>query len=65
MTLEYLKEKKVNVLEWPPYSPDLSPIKTFGNMSRTVKQKNINTKADLISEIKNAWKQLNQETIDN
>ena len=59
MTLEYLKEKKVNVLEWPPYSPDLSLIKTFENISRTVKQKDINTKADLISEIENAWEQLN------
>ena len=39
MTLEYLKEKKVNVLEWPPYSPDLSYLKTFGNISITVKQK--------------------------
>ena len=66
MTLEYLKDKKVNVLEWSPYSPDLSPIKTFGNISRTVKlKKDINTKADLISEIENAWEQLNQETFDN
>ena len=43
MTLEYLKEKKVNVLEWPPYSTDFSTIKTFGNISRTVKQKIIKT----------------------
>ena len=65
MNLGFLKEKKVNVLEWLPYSPDFSPIKTFGNISRTVKKKDINTKADLISEIENAWEQLNQETIDN
>ena len=41
MTLEYLQEKKVNVLEWPPYSPDLSPLKAFGNISRTDKAKKI------------------------
>ena len=51
MTLKYFKEKKVNLLEWHPYSPDLSPIKTFGNIVRTVKQKDINTQADLILEI--------------
>ena len=41
MTLEYLQEKKVKVLEWPPYSPDLSSIKTFGDINRTVKAKKI------------------------
>ena len=39
IALEYLKEKKVNALELPPYSPDLFPIKIFGNISKTVKQK--------------------------
>ena len=52
MTLEYLKEKKVNVLEWTPYSPDLSPIENIWGIwaEQLNKQKN-NTQADMISEI--------------
>ena len=66
MALEYLKEKKLNVLEWPPYSPDLSPIeKIWGILAEQLNKKDINTQAELISEIENAWEQLSQLTIDN
>ena len=34
-------------------------------LAEQLNKKDINTIADLISEIENAWEQLNQETIDN
>ena len=55
------KRKKVNVLEWPPYSPDLSTIKNIWRiLAEQLSKKDINTQADLISEIENEWEHLSQ-----
>lgn len=62
----YIKENGLEVMEWPPYSPDLNPIE---NLWSIVKQKvykrypkNHNElKAFLVEE----WKAIGQSTIDN
>ena len=41
--MEFIKKKKIKILDWPPYSPDLSPIENiWGIMSNVIKQKDIN-----------------------
>ena len=36
MTKNYLPEKNISLLEWPPYSPDLNPIE---NVRGRIKKK--------------------------
>lgn len=54
---EFLEKQRFSVLEWPPYSPDLSPIE---NLWAIVKQKvhlqPVKTKEELLSRIKAIWK---------
>ena len=60
-TKEYLEDKKIPLLEWPPHSPDLSPIENiWGIMTKKVyangkTYKNVN---DLWDAIVSAWHQI-------
>ena len=57
-TKTYLENKEIRVLEWPPYSPDLNPIKNvWGIMSQTIyhQGKTYTDTDDLWDAIEDAW----------
>ena len=63
VTKQYLENWKFNVLEWPPMSPDLSPIENiWGVMSQKVYEggKTYNNVNDLWDAIVKAWHDIPQ-----
>lgn len=63
-TLAFLNSKNVNLLDWPPCSPDLNPIENVWKMMKdVVHKKRPKTKIQLEAAIKSAWAELDQEKI--
>ena len=61
----YLTRMKVAVLQWPPYSPDLSPIENVWPLfNRRVSEKYPRTQAELEAAVREAWDELPQSVID-
>ena len=66
-TLEYVKSIKVKECrDWPPYSSDLSPIENvWGMIKAQLMKKEISKRSDLISFIKKAYNNIEDEKIYN
>ena len=65
-TKEYFMEAEINVIEWPPRSPDLNPIENlWGNLVRSVYADNrqFEYEDDLIEAIKYAWENIDQDLV--
>ena len=61
-----MKNKKVDFIDKPSYSPDLNPIENVWSMiTQELNGKNIQTQAELFKEIEIAWERLDQNKIDN
>ena len=59
--LNWFGQKKVDVFEWPPQSPDLNPIETvWNNLSLAVRKRRDYPKSlnDLRIAIKEEWRQI-------
>ena len=57
-TVEYLKNKKIEVMEWPPLSPDLNPIENlWGILSQAIYAggKSYQNTSDLWDALVSAW----------
>lgn len=64
----WIERQNVNVLHWPPYSPDLNIIENvWGWLSRKVYEsgKQYSTKPELIEGIKRAWSAISLNYIEN
>lgn len=62
----WINAQKVDVLEWPPYSPDLNIIENvWGWLARKVYEsgKQYSSKAELIEAIKQAWSSIQLDYI--
>lgn len=67
VTLEWLKSKNIDVLDWPALSPDLNPIENlWGILARKVYAKNrqFSNVEDLREEILFQWRQIKKETLE-
>ena len=67
-TREFLESREIEVLQWPPQSPDLSPIENlWGILSEKVYKegKVYNTKDDLWAAVQTAWDEVPVEIFKN
>ena len=63
---EYLKNRKIVTLEWPPYSPDLIPFENiWENMVGKLRKKCISIQSKLIKLVNPELEKIDQEQIDN
>ena len=60
---KWLKKKKVNVLYWPPQSPDLNPIEHLWNEAkrRLYKQPKATSQEDLWEKLQDIWNNIESE----
>lgn len=57
-------EKQLNVMVWPPQSPDLNPIENLWQIvDRWIDRSNIRSKDELFRRIQSAWNGVPQDTI--
>jgi hypothetical protein len=55
-TRAFLQENAVEVLEWPPYSPDLNPIENlWAVLKNKLREDNITSRVDLLNKAQEIW----------
>lgn len=55
-TMAFLRHHRVDLLSWPPYSPDLSPIENlWGILKMKLREEGVTTKAQLVNSALNIW----------
>ena len=69
MCKKYLQNKEkfraLEVMIWPPQSPDLNPIELlWDELDREIRKKSITSKEILWQELQNAWKRLSATTLE-
>jgi transposase len=56
VTMAFLTESNIPVMNWPPYSPDLSPIENlWGIMSKKIRKRAYQSKEELRAAVNDAW----------
>ena len=64
VVMHWLSKQKIDILSWPPYSPDLNSIENlWGLLARKIYNAGVqySTKNDLKSAISNAWNQVTEQ----
>lgn len=60
----YLKNKKINVIQWPAQSPDLNPIENlWAELNRATKDRKPKNEDELFDILKSAWQSLTLEYV--
>ena len=61
---EFYKEKKLNLMPFPPNSPDLNPIENvWSHIENEIRYKPLNILEDLKKEVENAWNNMDKKII--
>lgn len=54
---DWIQQKGIDVLDWPPYSPDLNPIENlWADLKRRVEKRNAKNLKELKEHVENEWK---------
>ena len=62
MSRQCLDELGIEVIKWPGNSPDLNPIEnTFAYMKRLLQDQDCSSRASLIRNFENIWRDLGQD----
>ena len=61
---EWLKTNGIDVLDWPPYSPDLNPIENlWSDLKRRVEKRNPKTLDNLKEYLEEEWRGTDRELV--
>ena len=64
--LEFYEKNKIERIEWPAKSPDLNPIENiWAIVKRELEKRKVTKQAEIIENIQEIWKKLDQEIIRN
>ena len=65
-TLEWLENKVYLLTDWPPHSPDLSPVEMMWALAKArIDTSDVRTAADLFHKVEVVWNSIPKETVDN
>lgn len=63
LVTNWLQTKRVNVMKWPPQSPDLNPIEHLWSiLKKKVAERNPTSRTNLISIVDEEWNNIQKET---
>jgi hypothetical protein len=61
---DWIRESGIDVLDWPPYSPDLNPIENlWADVKRRAEMDNPRTKEELKTALRKAWSEIDARLI--
>jgi hypothetical protein len=61
---EWIRESGIDVLDWPPYSPDLNPIENlWADVKRRAEMDNPKTKEELKTALRKSWSEIDARLI--
>ncbi len=60
---EFFAARQWDVLEWPPYSPDLNPIENMWAIIKKRLQKQVVTWENLVEKVIQIWEEIDAETV--
>ena len=58
LTKQFLQNNEIQVMEWPPYSPDLNPIENlWAILKQKLSQNGYSTKSELVNNVRRIWEE--------
>lgn len=59
------RRRRLNIMEWPPQSPDLNPIELlWDHLDREIRKTCPTSAKDLLNHLRIAWENIQEDTLD-